>query len=81
MRMLCPQGSSWSCCVTRWSGCASVSNLLYLFIRICFRKDNKSNLNCYQVEVLRSLVRNHAYPYLDVELFKGVGVVYYYLGL
>ena len=79
--MLCPQGSNWSCCVTRWSGFASISNLFYLFIRICFRKDNNNNLNFYQVEVLGSLVRNRAYPYLDIKLFKGVGVVYYYLGL
>ena len=45
-----------------------------------FRKDNNSNLNCYQIGVLGSLVRNRACPYLDVELFRDVGVVYCYLG-
>ena len=46
-----------------------------------FREDNNSNLNCYQIGGLGSLVRNRAYPYLDVELFRDVGVVYCYLGL
>ena len=38
-------------------------------------------MNCYQIRLLGSLVRNCAYPYLDGELFKDVGVVYCYLGL